>query len=375
MQDNHLLVRFRDTVVYMVQEKATCEQREIERENIMENNRTPQDAAELIEAYYQKGWTDGFPIVPPSEQSVSAMLAAAGLQPDQVVADIPTRNIVITADRVALNGVMAGCLPEYMPVVVSAVKGMCHPEFSYHGMATSTGGAALAIIVNGPIADRLGINSGENLFGPGCRANMTIGRALRLLMMNSLNTRPGGLDRSTIGNPAKISFCFAENEKQSPWQPLHVERGFGREDSTTTVFACEDIIQVYNQLAQSPEPFLEGMADAMANMGSMNIVSQQDVVVVLAGEHVRVMVKAGWDKQMVKQHLFDHARRSVAELKRVKRIPGELQPGDEASWRHAVQQPDDIHVLCGGGAVGTFSACLLSWGGSRSATSMVTTKI
>jgi len=341
----------------------------------MENNCTPQDAAALIEAYYEKGWTDGFPVVPPSEQSVAAMLTAAGLQPNQAVADIPTRNIVITADKVAVNAVMAGCLPEYMPVVVSAVRGMCHPEFNYHGMATSTGGAALAIIVNGPIAESLGINAGENLFGPGCRANMTIGRTLRLLMMNSLNTRPGGLDRSTIGNPAKISFCFAENEKQSPWEPFHVGRGFGREESTTTVFACEDIIQVYNQLAQFPEPFLEGMADAMANMGSMNIVSQQDVIVVLAGEHLRVMVNAGWDKQMVKQYLFDHARRSVAELKRVKRIPGDLQPGDETSWRHVVRQPDDIHVLCGGGAVGTFSACLLSWGGSRSATSMVTTRI
>lgn len=341
----------------------------------MENKFTAQDATKLIEAYYQKGWTDGFPVVPPSEQSIAAMLSAAGLHRDQVVADIPTRNIVITADKVAVNAVMAGCLPEYMPVVVSAVHGMCHPDFNYHGMATSTGGAALAIIVNGPIGDKIGINSGENLFGPGCRANMTIGRALRLLMMNSLNTRPGALDRTTIGTPAKISFCFAENESQSPWDSLHVERGFGRDESTTTVFACDAVIQIYNQLAQSPEPFLEGMADSMANMGSMNITSQQNVIVVLAGEHVRIMVNAGWNKQQVKQYLFDHAKRSVSDLKRVKRIPDDLQPEDETTWRHVVRQPDDISVLCAGGAVGTFSACLLSWGGSRSATSMVTTKI
>jgi hypothetical protein len=341
----------------------------------MGNNFKPQDAADLIEAYYQKGWTDGFPVVPPGNQSVSAMLAAAGLQPDQVVADIPTRNIVITADKVAVNAVMAGCLPEYMPVIISAVKGLCHPDFNYHGMATSTGGAALAIIVNGPIADRVGINSGENLFGPGFRSNMTIGRALRLLMMNSLNTKPGALDRSTIGNPAKISFCFAENERQSPWEPLHVERGFHREESTTTVFACEDIIQVYNQLAQTPEPFLSGMSDAMANMGSMNIISQQNVIVVLSGEHLRIMVQAGWNKQQVKEHLFKHAKRTVADLKRVMRISGNLKPEDETSWRHVVQRPDDIIVVCAGGGVGAFSACLLSWGGSRSATSMVTTKI
>jgi hypothetical protein len=346
-----------------------------ERGIIMENTLIPQYAAELIEAYYQKGWTDGFPVVPPSEQSVTAMLSAAELQPDQVIADIPTRNVVITADKVALNSVMAGCLPEYMPIVVSAVKGMCHPDFNYHGMATSTGGAALAILVNGPIAEKIGINAGENLFGPGSRANMTIGRALRLLMMNSLNTRPGGLDRSTIGHPAKISFCFAENESQSPWEPFHVERGFSRQESTTTVFASEDFIQVYNQLAQTPEPFLGGMADAMANMGSMNIISQQDVVVILAGEHLKIMVKAGWDKQQIRQCLFDQAKRSVAELKRVTRISGSVELEDETTWQHVVREPEDIHILCAGGAVGTFSACLLSWGGSRAGASMVTTKI
>ena len=341
----------------------------------MQNNFTPQDAADLIEAYYQKGFTDGFPVVPPTQDSVSAMLAAGCLEQDQVIGEIVTRNVVITADKVALNAVMAGCLPEYMPVVVSAVRGICHPDFNYHGMATSTGGAALTILVNGPIVDRIGLNSGENLFGPGFRANMTIGRALRLLMMNSLNTRPGGLDRSTIGTPAKISFCFAENEQRSPWEPFHVERGFDPEESATTVFACQDIIQVYNQLAQTPEPFLEGVADAMANMGSMNIVSQQNLIVVLAGEHLRLMTKAGWKKQQVKHYLFDHARRSVAELKKVKRIPGEVQAGDETTYRHVVSQPDDIVVVSGGGDVGTFSACLLSWGGSRSATAMVTTRI
>ncbi len=336
---------------------------------------SPQAAANLIEAYYQKGWTDGFPVIPPSEESISAMLSAVGMTRDQEVARIPTRNLVITADKIAVNAVMAGCLPEYMPVIISAVKGMCHPEFHYHGMATSTGGAALTIIVNGPIVNELGINSGENLFGPGNRANMTIGRSLRLLMMNSLNTRPGALDRSTIGTPAKISFCFAENESLSPWDPLHVERGYRPEDSTTTVLATEDIIQVYNQLAQTPEPLLGSMADALANMGSLNIIGQRDVVIVLAEEHLRVISEAGWSKQQVKQCLFNQARRSVADLKRVARISGPVLPEDEDTWRHVVSKPEDIIVVCAGGPVGTFSACLLGWGGSRSATGTVTTPI
>ncbi|MFC1798272.1 hypothetical protein ACFLZL_00485 [Thermodesulfobacteriota bacterium] len=332
----------------------------------------PQKAAELIEAYYQQGWTDGFPVVPPSEHSITAMLSAAGLQEDTIIATIATRNAVITADKVALNAIMAGCLPEYMPVIVSAVKGMCHPDFSYHGMATSTGGPSLSIIVNGPIAKQLGINAKENVFGPGTRANMTIGRSLRLLMMNSLNTRPGILDCSTIGSLGKISFCFAENEADSPWEPLHVERGFGRHESTTTVYAAEDIMQVYNQLARTPEPFLLGMADAMANMGSVNITGQQNVIAVFAGEHAKVLKDNGWSKQQVKEYLFDHAKRTVANLKRALRLSGNLQPEDETAWRHVVRNPEDIIVVCAGGAVGNFSACLLGWGSYKSTRAITT---
>lgn len=332
----------------------------------------PQKAAELIEAYYQQGWTDGFPVVPPSEHSIEAMLASVDLQQDTVVATIATRNTVITADKVAMNAIMAGCLPEYMPVIVSAVKGMCHPDFSYHGVATSTGGASIAIIVNGPITTQVRINAKENVFGPGVRANMTIGRALRLLMMNSLNTRPGILDRSTIGSPGKISFCFAENEADSPWEPLHVERGFDREDSTTTVYAAEDIIQVYNQLARRPEPLLLGMADAMANMGSVNIIGQQNVIAVFAGEHTEVLQDNGWSKQQIKQYLFENAKRKVADLKRAARLSGNLTPEDETAWRHVVRNPEDILVVCAGGAAGSFSACLLGWSSYKSTRAITT---
>lgn len=337
-----------------------------------ENYPDPVKAAELIEAYYQKGWTDGFPVVPPSEVSIAAMLDAAELQKDTIVATIDTRHAIITADKIAVNAVMAGCLPEYMPVIVSAVKGMCHPDFSYHGMATSTGGASLAVIVNGPITEKLNINSRENVFGPGNRANMTIGRALRLLMMNSLNTRPGLLDRSTMGSPGKISFCFAENESDSPWEPLHVERGFKNTDSTTTVYAAEDIIQLYNQLARTPEPLLLGMADAMANMASVNIIGQQNVIAVFAGEHSEILKRSDWDKHKVKQYLFDHAKRTVADLKRAARLPGSIEPGDETNWRHAVHRPDDILVVCAGGAVGNFSACLLGWSSFKSTRAITT---
>ncbi|MCZ6841361.1 MAG: thioredoxin [SAR324 cluster bacterium] len=332
----------------------------------------PGDAAALIELYYQKGWTDGLPVMPPSEDSVGAMLRAAGLKGDELVGEVEARNTRVTADKVAVNAVMAGCLPEYMPVVIAAVKGLCHPDFGYHGIATSTGGAAVAIIVNGPIARQLEINCGDNAFGPGFRPNMTIGRALRLLMMNAINTRPGKLDRATLGTPGKISFCFAENEADSPWQPLHVERGLQAEESAATVFACEGIIPTYNQLSDDPAALLLGMADALANRGSMNIIGQQDVFVVFAGEHTNVLRESGWSKAQVKQYLFDQAKRSIADCKRAGRLPGEIVPEDEHEFRHAVRKPEDISIVVAGGDAGSFSACLTGWGSHKTTRSVTT---
>lgn len=331
-------------------------------------------AAEIIELLYQKGWTDGLPVTPPSQASVQAMLKAGGLSGDEVVGEISARHVTITADKVALNAVLAGCLPQYMPVVVSAVKGICNPVFGYHGPFTSTGGAALTIIVNGPAAKKLGINSQDNAFGPGVRANVTIGRALRLLMMNSLNTRTGKLDRSTLGNPGKLAFCFAENEDVCPWEPLHVEKGFESGQSATTIFAAEGTTQVYNSLARTPEPLLVCMADAIANMGSMCIVGQQGAVAVFGGEHTEILRKSGWSKGQVKQFIFDHARRSIADLKRAGRLPGEAQAEDEDAWRHALREPDDLIVVCAGGRAGSFSCCVMGWG-SYSASRPVTTAI
>ena len=331
----------------------------------------PRKAAELIELYFQKGWTDGLPVVPPSNDSVDAMLAAADLGGSEVVGEIPARNARITAEKVAINAVLAGCVPEYMPVVMAAVKGICHPDYGYHGPATSTGGAAVAIIVNGPIVKRLGINTRDNVLGPGFRPNATIGRAVRLLMMNAINTRPGKLDRSTLGNPGKYTLCFGEDEEKSPWEPLHVERGFRPEESTATVLATEGTIQIYNQLSSDPEELCITMADAMANLGSMNIIAQQDFLVIFAGEHQEIFFKNRWTKAQVKQCLFDHARRTIADIKRAGRMPGPIQKEDETSQRHVVHRPADIMVISAGARAGAFSVCLPGWG-SHMATRSVT---
>jgi hypothetical protein len=334
-----------------------------------------QDPAELIEAYYEAGWTDGLPVVPPSDASVEAMLIAGGFRGNEVIGEIVGRNTEVVADKVAINAVMAGCRPEYLPVVVAALRSLCHPDFAYHGPASSTGGSAMVLIVNGPIVGTLGINHGNNAFGQGHRPNATIGRAVRLTMMNVMNTRPGFLDRATLGNPGKYTFCFAENEDVDlhPWEPLHVSRGLEPGDSAVTVIATNSLYQVYNQLAATPEPLLLCFADALANLGSPNLKGFNQSLVVLAGEHSEVLRSSGWSRRQVQQFLIAHARRRVADLKRAGRLPGEVTPADETTWRHVFEQPEDILIACAGGRAGSWSACLPGWGNKW--TRSVTTRI
>ena len=210
-----------------------------------------EDPADAVEFCFRQGWSDGLPVVPPTEARVRAMLEATRLPPAQQVGFVAHRAVSITAEKVAINAVLAGCRPEYMPVVVAAVEGISDPRFSYHGPGTSTAGAGVLVIVNGPIARELDVNAGDNLFGPGWRANLTIGRAVRLVMRNVCGSRPGTLDRGTLGHPGRLAYVIAENEADSPWTPLHVERGFRAEQSTVTVLAAEAQV-LEEEMAEAP---------------------------------------------------------------------------------------------------------------------------
>src|SRR5881296_2472874 len=262
------------------------------------------DRGDAIEFCFAQGWTDGLPVVPPTADRVGRMLEGAGLNPKQEIGFVAHRAVSITAEKVAINAVMAGCKPEYMPVVLAAVEGIADPKWSYHGPGTSTGGAGVLMIVNGPIASALDVNAGDNLFGPGWRSNLTIGRALRLVMRNVCGSRPGTLDRGTLGHPGKLSYVIAENETESPWPPLHVERGFRPEQSTVTVMAAESPHQFYNQLSNTPHGVLTTLADAMRLGGSAG--RQPQYVIVLAGEHMRTIGHGGWGKKEIRQFLFEH---------------------------------------------------------------------
>ena len=322
------------------------------------------DAIDPIEFCFQQGWSDGLPVVPPTEARVRAMLAAVRLSPDQQIGYIDHRAVAITAEKVAANAVMAGCKPEYLPVVLAAVEAIADPAWSYHGPGTSTGGAAVLMIVNGPIARQLDINSGDNLFGPGWRSNLTIGRAVRLVMRNVCGSMPGLLDRGTLGHPGRLSFVIAENETDSSWTPLHVERGFRREQSVVTIVAAEGPRQFYNQLSSTAEGVLTTLADDMRISGS--VMGQSTYTVVLAGEHMQTIAKDGWDKKRIRQFLFDNTKNSHAHLKRTGRMSGDLKPGDETAMRPLVETPDDILVVAAGGRAGAFSAYIPGWGSARS---------
>ncbi len=322
------------------------------------------DLDEAIELCYAKGWTDGLPVVPPTPDRVEAMLAAARLSPDHQVTYVAHRAVSVTAEKVAINAVMAGCRPEYMPVVVAAIEGIGDPRWSYHGPGTSTAGAGVLLIVNGPVARELDVNAGDNLFGPGWRANLTIGRAVRLVMRNVCGSRPGTLDRGTLGHPGKLSYVIAENEAESPWPPLHVERGFRPDQSAVTVVAAAGPRQFYNQLSNTAEGVLTTLADDMRSSG--NLMGQPQFVVVLAGEHMRTIAGDGWTKAMIREFLFAHTQNSHAHLRRTHQMAGAVQPDDETRMRPLVESPDDILVVAAGGRAGAFSCYIPGWGGKRS---------
>ncbi len=320
-----------------------------------------EDPIALQELFYERGWTDGLPVVPPTPERVAEFLQASGYGPSDMIAFIPTRNRVITAEKVAINCVMAGCLPSYMQVVVAIIQAMSEPFFIFHASITSTGGSAQFVVVNGPIRHQLGMNSGVNVFGPGNRANSTIGRAIRLIIINVAGAVPGILDKSTQGHGGKYSFCIAEDEESSPWEPLNVEWGMG-EFSTVTVYAAEAPHSIQNHDSGEPEELLICIAKEMASVGGF---SHGQSVLVLSPEHANIIAKSGFSKREVKEFLYKHACHSKADLKRWGKIGGGVLPEDETTMISRGTGPNDIMLVVAGGAAGGHSAFIPSWSRTR----------
>ncbi len=326
----------------------------------------PVNASEQIELCYARGWTDGLPVVPATRDLVKDMLEAGGLTPEAVIAEMPSRKVAVTAEKVAVNAVMAGCKPEYMPVVVAAVKALAAPEFGLHHVAAGHSGSTIVIVVNGPIAKKLGINATNNVFGPGHRPNATIGRALRLVVLHCLRYRPGVSDRATMGTPGKYTCCIAENEEDHPWEPWHVERGFSPEESTVTLVAASTMIQVFWNRG-THEQFLRCVGDALSFLGSIAWMGQTPGAVVLGGEHAELLRASGWNKKQIREFVVAHTGRSVADLRRAGQIDGPVMAEDETTMHYAMDTPEDLMLICAGSRSGALSMVLPGFGGSKAA--------
>ena len=222
------------------------------------------ETIDAIELYYAQGWTDGLPVVPPTRAKVHAMVERSGRAASEMIAELPPQGGKATVERIATNAVMAGCLPEYMPVILTALEAMLETRFNLRGVLCSTHVSTPLLILNGPIVQALHVNSGHNVFGPGWRANATIGRAVQLALVNIGGAQPGVLDKATFGHPGKYTYCIAENEAASPWEPLHVERGFQRADNTVTVYPAEAPHNINNHGSQNARDLLTVVMDSAA---------------------------------------------------------------------------------------------------------------
>jgi hypothetical protein len=324
------------------------------------------DALDANELYQQNGWTDGLPIVPPTEERVRDCLDAAGLVPEDIVGIESVRQRPITAEKVAINAVMAGCLPAYMPVVVAVLRAMCEADFNLHGSTASTGGSAPFIVVNGPVRTAIGMNATHGVFGNGNRANTTIGRAVRLVLINVLGCIPGQLDRATLGHPGKFTFCIAEDEEDSPWTPLAQERGVPAGVSGVTVMAGEAPRQVMNEWTHDPEEILETFAAEIRHNMLTYSIWPGNYALVIPKQLRELVVAAGWQKRAIREYIYRSARvfrRDWAQVGKGKLVARGGGPDQEFT---ALRSPDDLLVVAAGGPAGGFAAVIPPWFGPRS---------
>ena len=290
------------------------------------------------------------------------MLEWATQPPEAVIAEHPATGLQLTVQAAAVNAVMAGCLPEYFPILVAAFEAMNERPYNFHGSTASTGGSAPLLIVSGPIVDEIGMNAGVNLFGPGNRANATIGRAVRLIILNVFRMVPGIADKSTQGHPGKYGSCIGERADVNPWPSLRDELGYPDGVSSVTVYAAAGFVNVENHGGNRPEQILDSVADAMANYGSISIGQS---VVVLSPEHARIVASTGWSKTAVQDYLFAQAVRPLAGMQRVGKYVERERALQGLDAMHRGLTPQDILVTVGGGDAGGHSAFIPSWSRSR----------
>ncbi len=312
------------------------------------------DAGELEETFWANGWSDGLPVVLPTEDRVRSMLAYSPCPAEAIIGAIPPFWAPCTVKKIAVNAVMAGCRPEYLPVVLAATSAILQEEFNLYGVQGTTNPASPLILVNGPLSRELGFNSATNCFGQGCRPNATVGRAVRLIMTNVGGGVPGSVDKSTVGHPGKYSYCVAENEPMNPWEPYHVERGYRPEDSTVTVFAVAGPHDV-NDKSTTAEGLISTLAQAMLPVGSNSVFFGSEAFLALCPQHAALLAREGISKAELKQRLYAQARTPLESLSQGNREgvirwrPRCTEDQNGRKMIKLVERPDLINVIVAGG--------------------------
>lgn len=319
------------------------------------------DLDRAFDELYERGWTDGLPVVPPTLERVTRMVNHVQLPPDKAIAELAPEGGLATVEKIAINAVMAGCRPEYLPVLIAAVEALAQPQLNLLGIQTTTNPVAPFLLINGPVRRQIGVNCGRGALGPGWRANATIGRALRLMMINLGGAKPAEIDKSILGFPGKYTFCLGELEEESPWEPFHVEHGFRADDNVVTILACQGTQSVAASYLE-PESILRVLANAMTAWGT-NSYNKGDgnPAVILTPKHARIFEENGWRKPRIKEWLFENTKVPLSELPAEQRIMKvhRLMDGNRIC---ICKQAADIAILVAGGPEAYHIGFLASYG-------------
>jgi hypothetical protein len=332
------------------------------------------EAEDIMEACYDRGWSDGLPVVPPTPLRVMRMLNGSARDAAEIVGKAPPDNVPCTIEKIAINAVMAGCKPEYFPVVIASVEAALQDRFCMHGLLCTTYFSSPVMVVNGPITKQIGMNSGVNALGQGNRANATIGRALQLIIRNVGGGVPGGIDRANMGSPGKYTYCFAEDESDENWGSLSMDRGFGRKDSVISLFAGDGLQPVLDQQSRTPHSLAKSMAMSLRSVAHTKLFGIADAILVVCPEHRRVFREGSWSKEDLRKALHEELVTPGAEIIRG---ANDIAEGMPANFKDKVLnkfRDDGLHIVTTGGTAGMFSAIIGGWVASGERGSQLTSQ-
>ena len=333
-------------------------------------------AEDDMEAMFDRGWSDGLPVVPPTRARVLAMLEGTSRPADDIVAVVAPNLVECTVEKVAINAVLAGCKPEYLPFVLASVEAACSDGFNMHGLIATTWQAGPMIVASGPLTTAIGMNSGRNAMGQGNRANATIGRAVQLVIRNVGGGRPGEIDRATLGNPGKLSFCFAERVVDGPdWPTQAIEHGIEATDSAVTLFGAEGTRGVIDQISREPVSLVKSFAASLRTVASVKLALAFDAAIVISPEHLRVFREAGWTKAQFRQALDAELMIPGAELTRGFAGIDEGMPAGFEGIDLPKFRPDGLLIFHAGGDAGLFSNVVGGWVGGDMGSSPVSASV